>query len=258
MKLVMEDGWWWRWRRIALSGATNGFHISPPEEEQGLAAAPYRKTWWIILFDFFSPRTWIYGVGVEVGGGPGGPRGRRRTQGVGRAPTLMARVLAPFSWFFRQCFLLIPKGVSVKFLVIPRTFISDKNNTMAILLKTASFWVSSIQIMQIRVQNKGKRVWKSRYDGDISTPPSLTHCLSSSNSVDKLKVMKKNFYKLYLSLLLQICKANIQVFSKDYELTIFTITFRSHVYSYQWHNQLASNNNKSWMTTVSQNNDDMI
>jgi hypothetical protein len=39
---------------------------------------------------------------------------------------------------------------------------------MAILLKTASVRVSSIQIMQIRVQNKGKRVWKSRYDGDIS------------------------------------------------------------------------------------------
>src|SRR3954467_4217485 len=76
---------------------------------------------------------------------------------------------------------------------------------MAILLKTASVRVSSIQIMQIRVQNKGKRVWKSRYDRDVSTPPSLTHCLSSSNSVDKLKVIKKNFYKLCLILLLQIC-----------------------------------------------------
>ena len=39
---------------------------------------------------------------------------------------------------------------------------------MAILLKTASVRVSSIEIMQIRVQNKGKRVWKSRYDGDVS------------------------------------------------------------------------------------------
>ena len=57
---------------------------------------------------------------------------------------------------------------------------------MAILLKTASLRVSSIQIMQIRVQNKGKRVWKSRYDGEVSTPPSLKPCLSSSNSVDKL------------------------------------------------------------------------
>ena len=129
---------------------------------------------------------------------------------------------------------------------------------MAVLLKTSSVRVSSIQIMQIRVQNKGKRVWRSRYDADVSTPPSLTHCLSSSNSVDGLKMIKKNFYKLCLILFLQICKANIQVFSKDYELTIFTITFRSHVYSYQWHNQLASNNNKSRMTTLFQNNHDMI
>ena len=124
---------------------------------------------------------------------------------------------------------------------------------MVVLLKTSSVRVSFIQIMQIRVQNKGKSVRKSRYDGDVSTPPSLTHCLSSSNSVDKLKVIKKNFYKLCLILLLPICKASIQIFSKDYELTIFTITFRSHIYSYQWHNQLASNNNKSQMKTLSQN-----
>ena len=39
---------------------------------------------------------------------------------------------------------------------------------MVILLKTASVRVSSIQIMQVRVQNKGKSVWKSRYDGDVS------------------------------------------------------------------------------------------
>ena len=71
-----------------------------------------------------------------------------------------------------------------------------KSNTMAILLKTTSVRVSSIQIMQVRVQNKGKNVWKSRYDGDVSTPPSLNLCLSSSNSVDKLKVIKRNFYKL--------------------------------------------------------------
>jgi len=124
---------------------------------------------------------------------------------------------------------------------------------MAVLLKIASVRVSSIQI----VQNKGKSVWKSRYDRDVSTPPSLNLCLSSSNSVDKLKVIE-NFYKLCLLLLLQICKSNIQVFSKDHELTTFTITFRSHVYSYQWHNQLAGNNNKPRMTTLSQNNHNMI
>ena len=39
---------------------------------------------------------------------------------------------------------------------------------MAVLLKTASVRVSSIQIMQVRVENKGKSVWKSRYVGDVS------------------------------------------------------------------------------------------
>ena len=42
------------------------------------------------------------------------------------------------------------------------------NNTMESLLKTTSVRVSSIRIMQVRVQNKGKSVWKSRYDGDVS------------------------------------------------------------------------------------------
>ena len=57
----------------------------------------------------------------------------------------------------------------MKFQLIPRTFIFAKNNTMAILLKTASVRVSSIQIIQVRVQNKGKSVWKSIYVGDVST-----------------------------------------------------------------------------------------
>ena len=43
-----------------------------------------------------------------------------------------------------------------------------KNNTRAILLKTTSVRVSSIQIMQVRVQNKGKSVWKSIYVGDVT------------------------------------------------------------------------------------------
>ena len=46
---------------------------------------------------------------------------------------------------------------------------------MAILLKTASVRVSFIQIIQVRVQNKGKNVWKSRYDGDVSIPCKLNY-----------------------------------------------------------------------------------
>ena len=55
------------------------------------------------------------------------------------------------------------------FQVIPRTFVfCIINNTMPVLLKTALVQVSFIQIMQVRVQNKGKSDWKSRYDGDVS------------------------------------------------------------------------------------------
>ena len=71
---------------------------------------------------------------------------------------------------FRQHFLYFPKVISVDFQVILRNFVFGTiNNTMVVLLKTASLRVSFIQIMQIRVQNKGKSVWKSRYVGDVST-----------------------------------------------------------------------------------------
>ena len=51
----------------------------------------------------------------EAGGTP---------QGVGAPCTPVDRVWAPWSSFFRQYFLLIPKITSVEFQVIPRTFIS--------------------------------------------------------------------------------------------------------------------------------------
>ena len=53
---------------------------------------------------FFSPRKPIYGVGVGVGGSPGGPRGRGRAQeGGGRAPTLVDRV-GPLVFIFSEDF----------------------------------------------------------------------------------------------------------------------------------------------------------
>ena len=48
---------------------------------------------------------------------------------------------------------------------------------MAILLKTVSVQVSSIQIMQVRVQNKGKSVWKSIYDEDVSVITGIYYIL---------------------------------------------------------------------------------
>ena len=52
---------------------------------------------------------------------------------------------------------------------------------MVVLLKTTPVRVSSIQIMQVRVQNKGKSVWKSRYDGDVSGFEILTIESRASN-----------------------------------------------------------------------------
>ena len=48
----------------------------------------------------------IYGDGVEVGGGPGGPRGRGRTLG---GPTLMDRFWAPGADSFTSIFLNFEK-----------------------------------------------------------------------------------------------------------------------------------------------------
>ena len=94
----------------------------------------------------------------EAGGAP---------RGAGAPPPSLLGC-GPLALILCQYFLLFPKIISVEFQVIPRTFVSAKDNTMAILLKTVSVRVSSIQIMQVRVQNKGKSVWKSRYDGDVS------------------------------------------------------------------------------------------
>ena len=152
---------------------------------------------------FFSHRNSIYGGGVRVGEATGGPRGRGARPRVGRhAPHPRGKVVAPWPSSLAGIFLIFWKVSPWSFRSFRERLFLHINNTMVILLKTASVRVSSIQIMQVRVQNKGKSVWKSRYVGDVSTPPSLNLCLSSSNSVDKLKVIKKNFYKLCLLLLL--------------------------------------------------------
>ena len=123
---------------------------------------------------------------MRQGARPGGwARPHPRGQGVG--PLVL--ILSPVFFIFSKKCLRGFSGHSKNF-----SFLHIKQH-LAVLLKTASVRVSFIQIMQVRVQNKGKSVRKSRYVGDVSTPPSLNLCLSSSNSIDKLKVIKKNFYK---------------------------------------------------------------
>ena len=84
-------------------------------------------------------------------------------------PILVDRVwapglhLLPVFFIFSETCLRGFSGHSENFL-----FSTHKTTSWVILLKTTSVRVSFIQIMQVRVQNKGKRVWKSRYVGDVS------------------------------------------------------------------------------------------
>ena len=73
---------------------------------------------------FFSPRKQIYRFGVEVGGAPGGPRGRGARPGGQARPHPRGQVVGPLALILSPIFLLFPKIISVKFQVIPRTFVS--------------------------------------------------------------------------------------------------------------------------------------
>ena len=77
----------------------------------------------------FSPRDGIYGVGVEVEGASGGPRDRGARPGGWAPPTLVDRVWAPWSFYFRQYFLYFPKRASVDFQDIPRLLFSTHKTT---------------------------------------------------------------------------------------------------------------------------------
>ena len=98
----------------------------------------------------------------------GAHEARGSPRGVGRAPTLVDRWRPPDVDLYSSIFYIFQNNSPLIFRSFRELLFLHKNNTMAILLKTASVRVSSIQIMQVRVQNKGKSVWKSRYDGDVS------------------------------------------------------------------------------------------
>ena len=146
---------------------------------------------------FFSPKMWFYSIRVEVCGATrwGQPTWVRQE---GACPGGLCPPRCPLRWLLAPEILFYyiknPRKVSFH---SENFYFCTKNNTMVVLLKTASVRVSFIQIMQIRVQIKRKSVRKSRYDGDISTPPSLNLCLSSSNSVDKLSDKEKLLQTLF-------------------------------------------------------------
>ena len=116
--------WWWR---MVDDDDGDGFPSLEPQTDSR-SGLPMKNMSWRQLrivkrnesfsLIFFSPdvNIWSWSWGRWRSRGP------TRTEGA--APTLVARVWAPFGWFFRQYFLLIPKITSVKFHIIPRTFIS--------------------------------------------------------------------------------------------------------------------------------------
>ena len=110
MKLVMEEGWWWRWRRIPLSGAPNGLHIYPPKEEQGLAAALYRKTRWILLSNFFLPEREYMKSRLSSMERQGAHKAGGRAQGGRVHPHPRGQVEAPLTWILLPVFLLFSKN----------------------------------------------------------------------------------------------------------------------------------------------------
>ena len=115
--------WWWR---MVDDDDGDGFPSPEPRTDSRSALPRDIRAWQrlrIVKRDesfslIFSPRTWIYRVGVEVGGAPGGPRGR------GRASHPRGEGVGPLVLILWPVFLFIPKIFSVKFQVIPRTFIS--------------------------------------------------------------------------------------------------------------------------------------
>ena len=105
MKLVMEDGWWWWWRRFPLSGAQNRPRICPPEEEHEVAAAPYHKTRWILLFDFFLPEREY----IELELRSVEPQGAHEIGG--RAPHPHGQGLAPPTFILSPVFFIYSKNI---------------------------------------------------------------------------------------------------------------------------------------------------
>ena len=123
--------WNWWWRRVD-DDDVDGFP-SPEPRTDSRSALPMKIRAWRRLRivkrdDFFSLifSLWkqIYRVGVCVRGHPGGPRGRGRALGGQAHPPPSWLGYGPLVFIFYRDFLLFPKRCSVKFQVIPRTFIS--------------------------------------------------------------------------------------------------------------------------------------
>ena len=118
----------WNWRRRRVGDDEERRSLSPEPQTDSRSALPGKIRAWLWLrvvkhdesfsLIFFSPNTniWSWSWGRWSSRGP--------TRQGGAPPTLVERVWAPWPWFFCQYFLLFLKIISVKFQVIPRTFVS--------------------------------------------------------------------------------------------------------------------------------------
>ena len=106
--------WWWR----MVDDDDSDESPSPEPRTDSRSALPREIRAWrrlrVMKRDetfslIFSPWTSIYGVGVEVGGGPGGPRDRGAHPTGGRAPLSHGQALGPLVYFFRPEILINSK-----------------------------------------------------------------------------------------------------------------------------------------------------
>ena len=104
---------------------------SPEPRTDSRSALPRGFRAWRLLHivkhdDFFSLVFFnsIYGIGVGAGEATGGPRGRGRTLGGQARPHPRGKVVAALAFIFGRYFSYFLKSGSVKFQVIPRTFVS--------------------------------------------------------------------------------------------------------------------------------------
>ena len=110
--------WNWRWRCVGDDEDRRS--PSPERETDSRSGLPMknrgRRRLCLVKCDnsfflIFSPRTRIYGVGVEVGGVSGGPRGRGARPGVQAPPHPRGQVEAPLTWILLPVFLIFSKNM---------------------------------------------------------------------------------------------------------------------------------------------------
>jgi hypothetical protein len=115
--------------------------------------------------------------------------------GGGGAPWWVVLHQAPpsgGSWL--QYFLFIPQKILEKFRGILRTFIfAQKQHHGSSAENSVSPGLVSFKSCKLESKTRAKELGKVDTLETYQLPPSLNLCLSSSNSVDKLKVRKKTF-----------------------------------------------------------------